>query len=136
LEYNLVHAMVGRFGVLIPLLGLFFELGAVITGKKTVSKIAGSIVLFGYIIVILAGITGFEELTYLHSVQTPADRYSLHILLGSTIIFLFTIISFIRIYLFKNVVEKLVVTYFVLYVLMVTLSLFSNEFVTRAVWGR
>ncbi|MDQ7056012.1 MAG: hypothetical protein Q9M89_05915 [Persephonella sp.] len=136
MEYNLVHAMLGRFGVLIPLLGLFFELGAAITGKKEVSKISGSIVLSGYVIVILAGITGFEEIKYLQSVNVFTDRYSLHIILGSIIIFLFTIISFIRIYLFKNVVEKLVITYFVLYVVMVFLNLISNEFVIRAVWGR
>ncbi len=136
MEYNLVHAMFGRFGVLIPLLGLFFELGAVITGKKAVSKISGSIVLLGYGVVVLAGITGFKELEYLHSVHISTGRYTLHILLSSTVIFLFTIIFFIRIYLFKNVVEKFVVIYFVLYVFMVTLNLFSNEFVIRAVWGR
>jgi len=135
LEYNLVHAMLGRFGVLIPLLGLFFELGGVISQKELVSKIAGGIVLLGCFIGILAGFTGIVEVHYLSSINIPLDPYKFHIISGGILIFLFTILFIIRIYLYKYSWERTVLIYFFVYTLTVILNLFSNEFITYSIRG-
>ena len=45
MEVDLFHAFFGRFGVLIPVLGLFFELGAIFTQKDLINKISGTLVI-------------------------------------------------------------------------------------------
>jgi len=135
LEYNLVHAMLGRFGVLIPLLGLFFELGGVISQKELVSKIAGGIVLAGCFIGILAGFTGIIELYYLRSMNVSPEPFRLHIIAGGVLTFLFTILSLMRIYLYKHISDKMVLVYFFVYTVTVMLNLFSNEFITHSIRG-
>lgn len=135
MEYNLTHAMLGRFGVLIPLLGLFFELASVITQKKLVSTISGAIVIFASIIVLLAGLTGVQELSYLASSNQSVASYKLHTFAGYFLIFSFTIILFMRIYLYKNVREFLVVVYFFVYTVAVMVNLLSNEFIIHTLRG-
>ncbi|WP_456393037.1 DUF2231 domain-containing protein [Persephonella sp.] len=135
MEYNLVHAFLGRFGVLIPLLGLFFELGGIISQKPLVSKIAGGIVILGSTIAVLAGITGFLELSYLKSMNQNPEPFKIHTLIGGILTLSFTIISLIRIYLYKYSNERVVVFYFVLYVLTVMGNLLSNEFIVHSIRG-
>ncbi|SNZ10579.1 hypothetical protein SAMN06265182_1890 [Persephonella hydrogeniphila] len=135
MEYNLVHAMFGRFGVLIPLLGLFFELASIITQKSLVSRISGAIVIFGSLIVMVAFLTGLEEISYLMSMNQDVHFYMIHIVSGGVVAFLFIVIFFIRIYLYKKVSDRIVVLYMIIYVFVVMVNLFSNEFIIHTLRG-
>lgn len=135
MEYNLVHAMLGRFGVLIPLLGLFFELASLITQKDLVSKISGAIVIFGSVIVFGAFLTGIEEIYYLTSMNQKIRPYIIHAAAGGVVAFSFVVIFFIRIYLYKKVNDRLVVVYMIVYLLAVMVNLFSNEFIINTLRG-
>ncbi|WP_457642930.1 hypothetical protein [Persephonella sp.] len=135
MEYNLAHALLGRFGVLIPLLGLFFELGAAISGKELVSKLSGAIVILGSVIVLLAGITGIVELSYLHSSGQSVEPFRMHITAGVFLLLAFTIILLLRIYLYKHISDKIVLFYFVIYVAAVMVNLYSNEVVVHSIRG-
>ncbi len=135
MEYNLVHAMLGRFGVLIPLLGLFFEIASVVSQKKVVSKIAGGIVILGSIIAVGATLTGLEEINYLRSMNQDVQPFKIHMIIGGLVGVVFTFLSFIRIYLYKKVNEKVVVVYMVIYTITVMVNLFSNEVVVHSLRG-
>jgi len=135
LEYNLVHAFLGRFGVLIPLLGLFFELGGIVSQKPLVSKIAGGIVILGSIVVIMAGMTGYLELSYLRSINQDIESFETHILAGITLVFSFTLVLLLRILLYRYNNDRFIVAYFILYVLSVVGNIVSNEMVIYAIRG-
>lgn len=135
MEYNLVHAMLGRFGVLIPLLGLFFEIASVVSQKKAVSNIAVVIVISGYIFVIGACITGLVEVNYLRSMNQDLQLFRIHMVIGGAVAVVFTFLLLIRIYLYKKVNEKLTVVYMVVYTIMVMANIFSNEIVIHALRG-
>jgi len=135
LEYNLVHAMLGRLGVLIPLLGLLFEIASIISQKKEISKIAGVIVILGYLIVISAEITGFQEFLYLKSINQDVQPFRVHMVIGGIVIVIFTFLSLIRIYLYKKVNEKVMIAYMVMYTITVMANLLSNEVIIHSLRG-
>ncbi len=136
MDYNLAHALFGRFGVLIPLLGLFFELAGVITKKKLVMNIAGSIVIFGSIIVLLAGITGLIWLKSLYQFHSGnISLFKLHYILGGFLTFFFLIIGSVRGILFRKESELLSVFYIFAYVIFVMLNLFDNEFIAHSIYS-
>ncbi len=135
MEYNLVHAMLGRFGVLIPLLGLFFEIASIVSQKKLVSKIAGGIVILGSLLVIGAALTGLEEINYLRSMNQDIQPFKIHTIIGGVVAVIFTFLSLIRIYLYKKVNEKVVVVYMIVYTVTVMANLFSNEVVVHILRG-
>ncbi|WP_297452612.1 hypothetical protein [Persephonella sp.] len=130
MEYNLVHAMIGRFAVLIPLLGLFFEVATLITQKELVFKLAGGIVILGSILAIIAGLTGAQEYFYLME-EAEASVYFWHAVAASVITFSFVLILIMRITLFFKKKEALFVVYMIIYVLNVIANLFSNEVVVH-----
>ena len=134
MEYDLVHAFFGRFGVLIPLLAVFFELAGLITGKRLVSTIAGFLVILGVIVVILAGITGFIQLHFLQETYADISQYKLHTMLGTIITVDFLLIGILRIFLFFKVIEKLVLIYMIFYVINVLLNLVSNEIILHRLY--
>ncbi|WP_293442658.1 DUF2231 domain-containing protein [Persephonella sp.] len=135
MEYNLVHAMLGRFGILIPLLGLFFEIASIVSQKKLVSKIAGGIVILGSLLVIGATLTGLEEINYLRSMNQNIQPFRIHMVIGGAVAVVFTILSLIRIYLYTKVNERVVIVYMVIYTLTVMANLFSNEIVIHSLRG-
>ena len=135
MEYNLVHAMLGRFGVLIPLLGLFFEIASLVSQKKLISKIAGGIVILGCLIVIGAALTGLEEINYLKSMNRDIQPFRIHIIIGGFVAVIFTFLLLMRVYFYKKVNEKLVVIYIVIYTMTVMANLFSNEVVIHSLRG-
>ena len=135
MEYNLVHALIGRFGVLIPLLGLFFELGGIISRKRVISNIAGAIVILGCFLGILSGFTGFLEIKYLMSMNEAYHIYKIHYLIGGIISLLFTIILFIRIYLYYKISEKIIIFYFLIYTITILGNLYSNEIIIHILKG-
>ncbi|NPA12594.1 MAG: hypothetical protein GXO45_01260 [Aquificae bacterium] len=135
MEYNLAHALLGRFGVLIPLLGLFFELGALISQKKLVSKISAGIVILGGIVVLLAGITGIQEYFYLKGTYGDIEELKIHFIAGLILMFLFALIILLRVFILFRPTERLIVLYFVIYVVSVMANLFSNEVVVHLLRG-
>ncbi|HHG74923.1 MAG TPA: DUF2231 domain-containing protein [Persephonella sp.] len=135
MEYNLVHAMLGRFGVLIPLLGLFFEIASIVSQKKLVSKIAGGIVILGSILAVGAALTGLVEINYLKSMNQNIQPFRIHMVVGGAVAVVFTILSLIRIYLYTKVNERLVVVYMVTYTITVMANLLSNEVIIHSLRG-
>ncbi|RMD46240.1 MAG: hypothetical protein D6831_02375, partial [Aquificota bacterium] len=111
MDYNLAHALFGRFGVLIPLLGFFFELAGIITRKKLVSNIAGGIVIFGSFLVLMAGATGLIELKNMLLFHENMNIFHLHYIVGGILTVSFLIVSIIRSILFKKESEPLSVFY-------------------------
>ncbi len=109
MEIDFFHAFFGRFGVLIPVLGLFFELGAIFTQKDLINKISGILVILGSVLVIFAFISGVIELRYLISIGKDLQIYKLHIIFGSVLFFVFLFILTVRGYLFFKNNEKLAV---------------------------
>ena len=135
MEVDLVHAFFGRFGILIPLLGLFFETAVIITQKDMLAKLSGAIVILGSCLAIIAGVTGFIELNYLKSMQEDISPYHIHIILGTVLTIIFIFILLTRTYLlFKNN-QTLVVIYMLVYVVTVMVNLFSNEIVVHKLYG-
>ncbi len=132
MDINLFHAFFGRFAVLIPLLGLFFELGAVITQKDLVSKISGAIVILGSLLAILAGLSGIEEYVYLRSLNEN-QPFRLHEILGLALTVAFLFILIVRSYLLRKENVKLATFYIFFYVIVVMVNLFSNEVVVHTV---
>jgi len=135
MEVDLFHAFFGRFGVLIPVLGLFFELGAIFTQKDLISKISGTLVILGSVLVIFAFISGVIELKYLISTHENVDLFKLHIILGSILTFIFLFILTARSYLFFKNNEKLVVIYMLVYTITVMFNLLSNEIILHKMYG-
>jgi len=135
LEYNLVHAFLGRFGVLIPLLGLFFEMGGIISQKPAVSKIAGGLVILGCLVVVMAGFTGYLQYSYLMEAGQVSRQLKIHAFLGGFLSLFFGFLLTFRIYLFRHYCDRTVVLYFVLYTVAVLVNLFSNEIVVHTVRG-
>jgi uncharacterized membrane protein len=135
LELNLVHAFFGRFGVLIPLLGLFFEIGALISHKDILFKFSGYLVLFGSFLAILAGITGFIEYSYLKEANESINRFSFHIVTGTLLTGLFLLILLLRSYLLIKDNEKVATMYIFLYLTTVVTNLISNEIIIHALRG-
>ncbi len=135
MEVDLVHAFFGRFGVLIPVLGLFFELGAIFTQKDLISKISGLLVILGSILVIFAFISGVIELKYLITINENLGLYKLHMILGSILGFSFLFILTARSYLFFRNNEKLIVVYMLVYTVTVMFNLFSNEIIVHRMYG-
>ena len=123
MDYNLAHALLGRFGILIPLLGLFFEGAGIFTKKELVSHIAGFIVIVGSIIAILAGLTGIAQIS--GEIEPPPIKF--HFLVGYVITGLFIFIVILRIILFKVKKESLTVIYLILLVIVVMATLINNE---------
>ncbi len=134
MEYDLVHAFFGRFGILIPLLAIFFELAGIITGKKFVSILAGFLVIVGAVVVIIAGITGYLQYLYLKSQYIDISPYRLHMTLGFIITFMFFIIGSTRIFLFFKPLEKIIVIYMIFYVIAILVNLISNEIVLHNIY--
>ncbi len=132
MDINLFHAFFGRFAVLIPLLGLFFELGAIITQKDLVSKISGAIVILGSLLAIVAGLSGIEEYVYLHSLNEN-QPFRLHEILGLILTSAFLFILIVRSYLLRKENVKLATFYIFFYVIVVMVNLFSNEVVVHTV---
>ncbi|WP_457640575.1 DUF2231 domain-containing protein [Persephonella sp.] len=135
MEINLVHAFFGRFGVLIPLLGLFFEIGALISQKEFMHKFSGYIVIFGSILALLAGITGFVEFKYLKETNENIGNFSLHIVIGSILIGFFMLILFLRSFLLFKDNEKIATVYIFLYLITVITNLLSNEIIIHSLRG-
>ncbi len=135
MEIDLFHAFFGRFGVLIPVLGLFFELGAIFTQKDLIAKISGILVILGSILVIFAFLSGVLELKYLISTNENISIFKIHIISGTVIALIFLFILSVRGYLFFKNNEKLVVVYMVVYTLTVMLNLFSNEIILHKMYG-
>ncbi|NPA52377.1 MAG: hypothetical protein GXO22_05740 [Aquificae bacterium] len=134
MEYDLVHAFFGRFGILIPLLAVFFELAGILTQKKVVSMLAGFLVLVSSIIVVTAGITGYLQYLYLKTQYTDISIYKIHMILGSVTTVMFLVIGMIRIFLFIKIVEKLVVFYMLFYVTAILINLISNEIILHRLY--
>jgi len=135
MEVDLFHAFFGRFGVLIPVLGLFFEIGAIFTQKDLISKISGTLVILGSVLVIFAFISGVIELKYLISTHEDLGIFKLHIILGSILTFVFLFILTARSYLFFRNNEKLVVIYMLVYTITVMFNLLSNEIILHKMYG-
>ncbi len=135
MEVDFFHAFFGRFGVLIPVLGLFFELGAIFTQKDLINKISGILVILGSTLVIFAFISGIIEVKYLISINESLEIYKLHIILGSILTFVFLFILSARSYLFFKNNEKLVVVYIIVYTIAVMSNLFSNEIILHKMYG-
>ncbi len=123
MEYNLAHALLGRFGILIPLLGLFFEIAGIFTKKKLISDIAGFIVILGSIIAVLAGITGI----YWRQSLAEPPPIGFHYIGGILLTVLFGTVILLRIFLFKVHRESLSVVYLLLLVAGILLILINNE---------
>ncbi len=134
MEIDLPHAFFGRFAVLVPLLALFFEVAAVITQKKFVEKFSGYLVIFASILVILAGLTGVQEYLYLLK-QNLNYKFTLHEYLGTVIVFSFSLIMFLRLYLLRKENVKIATFYIFFYVIVVMINLFSNEIVVHTLRG-
>ncbi len=134
MEIDLVHAFFGRFGVLIPLLGLFFETAVIITQKDMLAKLSGAIVILGSCFAIIAGITGFIELNYLKSMHEDISLYHMHIILGTVLTIVFIFILLVRTYLFIRNNQILIVIYMLVYVITVMVNLFSNEIVVHNIY--
>ena len=130
MEINLFHAFFGRFAVLIPVLGLFFEIAAIITQKPFVSKLSGFIVIFASLLVFFAGFSGYEEYLYLKSVQ-EAYRFSFHETFGILIATGFFVVFVLRGYLLKKENVKVATFYIFFYVILVMINLLSNEVVVH-----
>ncbi len=131
MEYDLVHALFGRFAVLIPLLAIFFELAGLLSEKSLVSKIAGFLVLLGVFIVLIAFITGVLQYRYLLHSYADVSPFKLHAILGTLVAGAFLIIGAMRIFLFFKPIEKLIVFYMIFYVITVLINLVSNEVVVH-----
>jgi uncharacterized membrane protein len=123
MEYNLAHALLGRFGILIPLLGLFFEIAGIFTKKKLISDLAGFIVIFGSIIAVLAGITGI----YWRQSLAEPPPIDFHYVGGIFLTVLFVVVIVLRVFLFKIHKESLSVIYLLLLVAGILLILINNE---------
>ncbi len=134
MEYDLVHALFGRFAVLIPLLAIFFELAGLLSGKSLVSKIAGFLVLLGVFTVLVAFITGVLQYKYLLHNYADVSPFKLHTILGTFVAGAFLIIGLIRIFLFFKPIEKLIVFYMIFYVITVLINLVSNEVVVHNIY--
>jgi len=130
MEYNLAHALLGRFGILIPLLGFFFEIAGIFTKKKLVSNIAGFIVIVGSTIGILAGITG---ILWAKSLLEPLP-IKFHYIAGFLITVSFFFIVVLRSFLFKVHKERLAVIYLILLVITVLATLINNEITAHALY--
>ncbi len=130
MDYNLAHALFGRFGILIPLLGLFFEGAALFTKKELVSYIAGFIVIVGGIIAVLAGVTGIAQLKDL---AEPLP-IGFHYIAGYILSGLFTTVIILRCLLFKYKKESLYAIYILLLVIAVLSTLINNEFTAHILY--
>ncbi len=130
MDYNLAHALLGRFGILIPLLGLFFEGAGIFTKKELVSHIAGIIVIVGSIIAILAGITGIAQI----SGEVEHLPIKFHYLTGYIITGLFIFIVILRAILFKVKKESLMVLYLLLLLTVVMATLINNEITAHVLY--
>ncbi len=135
LELNLVHAFFGRFGVLIPLLGLFFEIGALISHKDILFKFSGYIVILGSVLAVLAGFTGFLEYHYLKNANENISRFSIHIVTGTLLTGLFLLILVLRAYLLVRDNERIATVYIFLYLTTVITNLISNEIIIHTLRG-
>ncbi|WP_456400108.1 DUF2231 domain-containing protein [Persephonella sp.] len=135
MELNLVHAFFGRFGVLIPLLALFFEIGALITQKELMFKLSGYLVIFGCFVATIAGLTGFLEYSYLKNSNENVMRFSFHIVTGSIVTALFSLILVLRSYLLLRDNERIATVYIFLYLTTVITNLISNEIIIHTIRG-
>jgi len=135
MDYNLAHALFGRFGVLIPLLGFFFELAGIVSKKKLVSNIAGGLVIFGSFLVLMAGATGLIELKNMLTFHENLNMFHLHYILGGILTISFFMVLIVRGILFKKESEPLSVFYFVSYVILVMLNLFDNEYIAHLLYN-
>ncbi len=134
MEYDLVHAFFGRFGILIPLLAIFFELAGILTQKKFVSTVAGILVLIAVIVVITAGVTGYLQYVYLKSQYVDLSSFRFHMVLGSITTVMFMLVGLIRVLLFFKPVEKLIVFYMLFYVIAILVNLVSNEIILHQLY--
>ncbi len=123
MEYNLAHSLLGRFSILIPLLGLFFEIAGILVKKRLVSYIAGAIVIAGTVLIFLASITGISQLN--SYINPPPIGF--HYVVGWILLFLAIGIFFMRIFLFKRDSETVKFFYLIFLLLTVVIILINNE---------
>ncbi len=135
MEINLFHAFFGRFAVLIPLLAFFFEIAVIITQKPFLNKFSAYLVIFASILVIIAGLSGFQELYYLISTHENISVFKLHYILSSLVTAGFIFVIVIRLFLLKKDNEKLAVFYMILLTVLVLLNLFNNEYIIHSLRG-
>jgi hypothetical protein len=86
-------------------------------------------------LVILAGLSGVQELFYLHSINEDISLFEVHYLFSYFISVGFIFILIIRLYLLKIFNGKLIIFYMILLTVLVMLNLLNNEYITYLLRG-